>query len=109
MTKKNNKNIQTTYDRVVGNMSPARRKKFEEEYRELVLSELLIALMEEDDVSVRKLAHEAGLSSAIIQGIRSGTKENITLQSFLKILHALDCSLLVKKNQHVYPLELARS
>ena len=48
-------------------MSPERRKKFDEEYRDLVLSELLIALMKEDDVSVRELACQAGLSSAIVQ------------------------------------------
>src|SRR5581483_10248296 len=56
------------YDRDVSKMTPERKKLFDEGYRELVLSELLIALMKEDDVSVRALAQEAGLSSAIIQG-----------------------------------------
>lgn len=109
MTKKKNKDVQTTYDRHIQRMSPERKKKFDAEYRELVLSELLIALMKEDDVSVRKLAREAGLSSAIVQGVRSGTKQNITFQSFLKIMQALGCSLIVKKDRHTYPLELPQS
>ena len=107
MKKKNN--VKSTYDKHIQKMSPTRKKKFDEEYRELVLSELLIALMKEDDVSVRALACEAGISSAIIQGIRAGTKQNITLQSFLKIMQALGCSLIVKKNKHSYSLELAQS
>ncbi len=109
MTKKNSKNVQTTYDRHIAKMSPERKKKFDEGYRDLVLSELLLALMKEDEISVRQLAREAGLSSAIVQGIRSGTKTNITLQSFLKIMEALGCSLIVKKDQHTYPLELPQS
>lgn len=106
MPKKKNKEMVTTYDHLMQKMTPEQKKKSNEEYRELVLSELLIALMKEDDISVRELAQEAGLSSAIVQGVRSGAKQNITLQSFLKIMHALGCSILVKKNRHSYPLEL---
>lgn len=109
MIKKNNKKAQTTYERHIQKMTPERKKQFDEGYRDLVLSEMLIALMKEDDVSVRALAREAGLSSAIIQGVRSGTKQNITLQSFLKIMNALGCSLIVKKDKQIYPLELAQS
>ncbi len=109
MPKKKNKAVETTYDRLMQKMNPEQKKKSDKEYRELVLSELLLALMKEDDVSVRKLAKEAGLSSAIVQGVRSGTKQNITLQSFLKIMQALGCTLLVKKNKQLYPFELARS
>lgn len=99
---------QTTYERFMTNKTPAQRKKFEKGYRDFVLSELLIALMEEDEISVRLLAKEAGLSATLIQGIRSGTKENITLQSFLKIMQALGCSLVIKKDKHSYPLELVQ-
>ncbi len=105
MTKKTTKkNVQTTYDRFMQKMSPEQKKQYEQGYKELVLSELLLALMEEDNVSVRKLAKEAGLSSAIIQGIRSGEKENITIQSFMKILNALGCLLVVEKDNYRYQL-----
>lgn len=100
---------QSTYDRFMAKKTPAQKKKFDEGYRDFVLSELLIALMKEDEISVRLLAREAGLSSTLIQGIRSGTKQNITLQSFLKILQALGCSLVVKKDKASYPIELAQS
>ncbi len=98
----------TTYDKQIKKMTVAKKKKFDEEYRKLVLSELLIALMQEDEISVRKLAREAGLSSTIIQGVRSGSKQNITLQNFLKILRALGCSLIVKKDGQSFPLESAQ-
>ena len=61
MTKKKNETATTTYDRVIEKMSPSRKKKFDEKYRELVFSELLIALMKEDDISVGKLALETVL------------------------------------------------
>ncbi len=109
MQKKKTKVAQSTYEQHIQKMNPARKKKFDEGYRELVLSELLLALMKQDDVSVRKLAKEAGLSSAIVQGVRSGAKQNITLQSFLKMMQALGCELLVKKNKNTYPLELPQS
>lgn len=59
------KDIQTTYDLHVQSMSPERKKKFDDEYRELVLSELRIALKKKDVVSVIKLAHEAGIKSIV--------------------------------------------
>jgi len=51
--------IKSTYDEFVESLSEKEKKEFEQEYRELVLSELLIALMEEDNISVKKLVKEA--------------------------------------------------
>ncbi len=106
-TNKPNKQTQvSTYDKLMARLSPQERIEFEEGYREFVLSELLIALMHEDNISVRKLAKEAGLSSAIIQGIRSGEKENITMFSFFRIINALGCSLEIKKGNLTFPIEI---
>ena len=70
MTKK----VLSTYAREMKN---ARfRKAFEKSYKELLLSELLVAIMENDEKSVRQLAKEVGLSSAVIQKIRSGKQES---------------------------------
>ena len=102
MTKK----IKSTYDEFVESLSEKEKKEFEEEYRELVLSELLIALMEEDNISVRKLAKEAGISPTVIQGIRSGTKKNITMLNFLKILKILGCSLVAEKGANRIVIDL---
>lgn len=111
MTKK--KSIQSqptsTYEEFVQSMTPKQKIKHEKGYHKFVLSELLLAIMKNDAVSVRKLAKEAGISPAIIQGIRSGEKQNITMQSFFKILQALGCSIVVKKDKEVFPLELIQS
>ncbi len=72
--------------------NPKRKKQFDQQYREFVLSELLLALMAEDEVSVRELAKEAGVSPTIIQQIRSGTKGNLTLSTLISILEALGYS-----------------
>lgn len=93
-TKKNATQL-TTYERLIKNQK--RKAKIETEYKQLLLSELLISLMEEDHVSVRKLAKAAGLSPSIIQDIRSGKKENITLKSFSNIATALGYEIVLEK------------
>jgi DNA-binding Xre family transcriptional regulator len=85
----------TTYERLIKN--PKRRAKIKKEYEQLLLSELLISIMEEDHVSVRKLAKAAGISPSIIQDIRSGKKENITLKSFSNIAAALGYGIVLEK------------
>ncbi len=92
MTKK----VLSTYERLT--QDPARKKRIDEEYQELLLSELIIALMEEDHISVRKLAEAAGLSPSIVQDIRSGKKDNLTLRSFANIISALGYSIVLEKS-----------
>lgn len=100
------KKIESTYDEFIESLSTKQKKEFEAEYRELLLSELLIALMNQDGISVRRLAKAAGISPSLIQGIRSGEKENITMRSFLRIMKALGSSVVVKKNGSDFPIEL---
>lgn len=104
-----NKKRRTTYDNFIKSLSVRERKDFEKEYADLVVSEMLIALMEQDDISVRKLAEAAGVSPTIVQGMRSGTKKNVTMQNFLKILKVLGCSLVAEKNGNRFPIDLSRS
>ena len=94
MTKK----TMSTYDRLVHD--PIRKSKIDEEYKELLLSELLIALMEEDHISVRKLAEAAELSPSIVQDIRSGKKDNLTLKSFESIISALGYHIVLERSSH---------
>ena len=105
---RNKKNIKksllSTHDEFIQSMTPQQKKKYDEGYRELLLSELLIVIMKDDAISVRELAKAAGISPAIIQGVRSGEKKNITTQSFFKILDALGCSLVVKKDRQTFPI-----
>ena len=95
MKKLNNKikdvQVKTTSQQLRESMTPKELKQHEEGYREFVLSELLIAITAENELSVRKLAKEAGLSPRIVQEMRSGKDKDYSLKSFLKILQGLHC------------------
>ncbi len=81
------KKLKSTYDEFIENKE--QKALLDKEYRELLLSELLLAIMEQDHISVRKLALAAGVSPTIIQGVRAGTKTNITFDTLSKILDAV--------------------
>lgn len=89
MSKKN----KSTYDKFLESMTKKQRREFEEGYKDLLISEMLIAAMRQDGVSVRELAEEAGVSPTIVQGVRSGTRENVSVKSLIKILGALGYKL----------------
>jgi DNA-binding Xre family transcriptional regulator len=84
---KNSKKFKSDYDEFVA--SPKRKKLVEKKYKELCLSELLLSLMEEQELSVRELAKAVGISPTIIQGIRSGKNQNITLETLLELTSTL--------------------
>lgn len=71
---------------------------FEKEYSEFLLSETILAMMEEAHKSVRKLADESGLSPTVIQNIRSGIQEDIKLSNFINISHACGYKVILEKN-----------
>ena len=106
MTKK----IKSTSDRFVESLRPRERKKFFEEYQELLLSELLLATMEKDEISVRKLAKLAKVSPTIVQAMGSGTKKDFSMTSFFKILRGLGCKrFIVELKGQFIPLDISRS
>lgn len=84
---------------------PDFREKFEAEYREFALSEIILQLMEEERMSVRELAKAAAVSPAVIQDIRSGNRANITLHNLAKILKALGGCIVVQTGKHSFSLE----
>lgn len=94
--------ITSTFDKIM--QDPRRKKQFDKGYREFLLSEIMIELMEENHKTVRNLAKEAGLSPTVIQEIKTGKKTNITLESMSNILQSLDCSLIVKHKKQEYVL-----
>lgn len=85
----------STYDKLM--QDPEFKRKHEKSYHELVLSELLLAIMAEDGISIRSLAKQAGISPAIIQDIRSGKRDNITLKTFASLINALGYNLVLEK------------
>lgn len=62
-----NKKIKSTSDEFIESLSPEELASFKVGYKEFALSELILALMENDEVSVRKLAKIAEISPTVIQ------------------------------------------
>jgi hypothetical protein len=90
----------STFDREM--QDPAFQEEFEKEYKEFLLSETILAMMEGAQKSVRKLASESGISPTIIQNIRSGIQEDIKLSNFINISHACGYKLVLEKdNQRI--------
>jgi len=89
------KKQQSTFDREMKDTHF--KTKFETEYKELLLSELIQALMHKENKSVRQLAEEVGLSPTVIQKLRSGKQEDIKLRNFINISHACGYSIILQK------------
>ncbi len=56
-----NKKVKTTCGEFIDSLSPKQKKQYEKEHKEFLISEMLLAAMEGDNVSVRKLAKLAGV------------------------------------------------
>jgi predicted transcriptional regulator len=91
----------STFDRLMGNAKT--KKSFDKQYKDFLISELLIALMEDDHKSVRELAKEAKLSPATIQKMRSG-KTDMKLGNFFKVIQILGYELVLKKGSKYMPI-----
>lgn len=103
MTKK----IESTFDRFIESLSPEERKQYDEEYKEFLLSELVLAAMAKDNISVRKLAKMAGVSPTIVQAMRSGSKTDFSMQSFFKILRGLGSKkIMIELHGQYIPLDI---
>lgn len=90
----------STFEREM--QDPGFKDAFDKEYSEFNLSETILALMEEKKMSVRKLASRAHLSPTIIQEVKSGTRQQITFITALKIFNALGCNLeLINGAEHI--------
>ncbi|HSW72052.1 MAG TPA: helix-turn-helix transcriptional regulator [Chlamydiales bacterium] len=87
------KKTKSTYEEFIEDKK--QKKLLDKEYRKLLISELLLAAMEEDHISVRKLATEAEVSPTIIQSLRSGKKTNITLDTLSRILDVLGYQIIL--------------
>ena len=93
---KEKKGVLSTYERLIHEDAEF-EKDLEKRSREFILSELLLAVMEEDHLSIRKLANEAGVSPSLIQDLRSGKKDNLTFKSFSHIIDALGYDIVLEK------------
>ncbi len=93
----------STFDELMEN--PRTKKMVNDEYQELLLKELFLAMSEGDTLSVRKLAKAVGLSPKVIQGIRTGKQKNIRLSNFINITHSLGYHIDLVKGRKTVHLE----
>jgi DNA-binding Xre family transcriptional regulator len=101
-TAKKTKSQQSTFER---EMQDSRFKAaFEKNYEVFVLEELLAAMAQGNEMSVRSLAKEAGLHPNAIQNLRSGKTTDIKLSSFMKIAHAHGFDLQLVKGKKRIPV-----
>jgi DNA-binding Xre family transcriptional regulator len=87
MKKSKNNKPKSTFERLM--QDPKWKAGFEKGYEKFLISELLIEAMEDNKISVRKLAQKARVSPTIIQNMRSGKSSNISLNTLAPILSAL--------------------
>ncbi len=98
ITKKNvRKTYGSTFDRIMSD--PKRRAKFDQGYEKFLFSELLLEAMEEQAMTVRKLASQSGVSTTMIQNIRSGKSDNISINTLAPILSVLGYRIEIVKNR----------
>lgn len=86
----------STFEREM--QDPAFKEAFEKEYLDFELSEIVRQLMKEGGQSVRNLAKESGLSTTIIQNIRSGNQDDMKVSNFLNISHACGFKISLEKD-----------
>lgn len=87
------KKSKSTYEEFIED--PEQKELLDKEYNDLLISELLTAIMYDDHVSVRKLALAAGISPSIIQALKSGKKTNVTMGTLSKILDAIGYDIIL--------------
>ena len=88
--------METTFDKFITS-NPKRKKKFDKEYNEFLLSEFVLEKMEEEQISVRTLAKKAGVSPTIIQKIRTKNAEKINFRTFTNVLYSLGYKINIER------------
>ncbi len=90
-----NKKVLSTFDKFMKN--PQQKALFEKEYNKFLLSEFILEAMEENKISVRKLAEKSGVSPSIIQNIRSEKGANVTFNTLNSIFTSLGYRMAIEK------------
>ncbi|MCK5156254.1 MAG: helix-turn-helix domain-containing protein [Spirochaetales bacterium] len=73
------KKIESTFDKFMKDKN--QKELFDKEYNKFMLSEFLLDAMKEEHFSVRKLSEKSGVSTSIIQNIKTEKTSNVTLNT----------------------------
>lgn len=93
----------STYERKMQDKQFA--KTYNQHYKELLLSELLISIMENNNKSVRGLAKEAEISPSVIQDLRSGKQTDIRASNLIKIAQSFGYEVVLQKGEERLALQ----
>lgn len=85
----------SSFDQFMQN--PKQKEKFDRDYSKFLVKEFLLEAMNENHISVRKLAEESGISTSIIQNIRSDKATNITFNTLNSLMAALGYRVKIEK------------
>jgi transcriptional regulator with XRE-family HTH domain len=88
--------METTFDKFI-NRDPKEKEIFEKEYNDFLISEFVLQKMEEENISIRTLAKNAGVSPTVIQKMRSKNSEKITYRTFSNVLNTLGYKISIEK------------
>jgi transcriptional regulator with XRE-family HTH domain len=91
--------METTFDKFITN-DPKEKALFDKEYSDFLLSEFILEKMEEEHISVRTLAKNAGVSPTVIQKIRGKNAERINYKTFSNVLNSLGYRISIEKMQN---------
>lgn len=85
----------TTFEKLM--QDPKQKEKFDKGYSKFLVKEFLLEAMDENHISVRKLAEESGVSTSIIQNIKSEKATNITFSTLNSLMNALGYRVIIEK------------
>ncbi len=100
------KKVKSTFEEYFESMTPAQRKKYDEGFRSLALSEMILAAMQDDEVAAKKLAKMAGVSPTIVQEICAYRKA-FDIKSIFKVIDSLGFNLLLERDGETIPLDIS--
>lgn len=89
----------STFDQFL--QDPKQKEKFDKDYSKFLLKEFLLEAMNENHMSVRKLAEESGVSTSIIQNIKSEKTTNITFSTLNSLMTALGYRVKIEKIERI--------
>jgi hypothetical protein len=90
-------NERTAIKEFIEKFGPTEKKELEEAYKEQLIPELIIALLEGDDKEAAEISEATNTPQSLIQEFRSLKRENITLDTLIRIGNAFGYSLLFEK------------
>ena len=89
----------STFDQFL--KDPKQKEKFDKDYSKFLVKEFLLEALNENHMSVRKLAEESGVSTSIIQNIKSEKITNITFNTLNSLMAALGYRVKIEKIENI--------